>query len=78
MSLTGPPAFRGVFRDDKLARATYSEAAGIARVIPLAVAVPADAEDVSALVAWAQATKTPLVPRGSGSSMAGGAVWSSI
>ena len=52
----------------------YSEAAGIARAMPSAVAIPADPEDVSALVAWAHATSTALVPRGSGSSMGGGAV----
>ena len=66
--------FRGTFRDDLEARAVYSEAAGIARTMPRAVAVPADAEDVVALVRWAAETGTPLVPRGSGSSMAGGAV----
>jgi FAD/FMN-containing dehydrogenase len=66
--------FRGILRTDDDARAVYSEAAGIARIMPLAVAVPADAEDVRALVQWAQATRTPLVPRGSGTSMAGGAV----
>lgn len=70
-----PPAeFRGLFRDDDAARAVYSEAAGIARVLPRAVAVPVDAADVAALARWATATRTPLVPRGSGSSMAGGAV----
>jgi FAD/FMN-containing dehydrogenase len=66
--------FRGVFRDDASARAVYSEAAGIAQVLPRAVAVPVDAEDVVALVRWAASTGTPLVPRGSGSSMAGGAI----
>lgn len=69
-----PAGFRGTFRDDDAARAVYAEAAGIARVIPLAVAVPADAADVATLARWASATETPLVPRGSGSSMAGGAV----
>jgi FAD/FMN-containing dehydrogenase len=69
-----PSDFRGVFRDDEAARAVYSEAAGIAREMPLAVAVPADVDDVAALARWATATRTPLVPRGSGSSMAGGAV----
>ena len=68
------PGFRGVVRDDADARGAYAEAAGIQRRIPLAVAVPADAEDVVTLVRWAAATRTPLVPRGSGSSMAGGAV----
>jgi FAD/FMN-containing dehydrogenase len=71
-----PPSdgFRGVFRDDPSARAVYSEAAGIAQIVPRAVAVPIDADDVVALVRWAARTSTPLVPRGSGSSMAGGAV----
>ena len=72
MALTTPPAgFRGVFRDDLDARAVYSEAAGIARIVPRGVAVPVDADDVCALVRWAAETRTPLVPRGSGSSMAG-------
>ena len=43
---TPPTAFRGVFRDDALARAVYSEAAGVARIMPRAVAVPADADDL--------------------------------
>ena len=66
--------FRGVYRDDLAARAVYSEAAGIAQVMPRAVAVPVDADDVVALGRWAARTGTPLVPRGSGSSMAGGAI----
>src|SRR5579864_5051964 len=74
-----PPAeFRGVFRTDDDARAVYAEAAGIARITPLAVAVPRDADDVSALVRWARDTGTPLVPRGSGSSMSGGAVGAGV
>jgi FAD/FMN-containing dehydrogenases len=54
----------------------YSEAAGIARAMPGAVAVPVDADDVVRLVRWAAATSTPLIPRGSGSSMSGGAIGS--
>jgi len=69
-----PPGFRGTFREDELARAVYSEAAGIARVIPTAVAVPVDADDVVTLVRWAAETRTTLIPRGSGSSMSGGAI----
>ncbi len=72
--LTPPHEFRGVFRIDPSARAVYSEAAGIARMLPRAVAVPVDADDVVALVRWAARTGSPLVPRGSGSSMAGGAI----
>jgi len=69
-----PDNFRGVFREDLDARGAYSEAAGIARIIPLAVAVPVDEEDVSALVRWASREGHALIPRGSGSGMAGGAI----
>lgn len=74
MTTPAPPGFRGIFRVDEEARAVYSEAAGIGRVMPRAVAVPVDADDLSSLVRWAAATRTPLVPRGSGSSMPGGAI----
>lgn len=78
MQPTSPPdhptGFRGTFRSDALARALYAEAAGIARALPQAVAVPADAEDLGVLVRWAHSTGRTLIPRGSGSSMAGGAV----
>ena len=69
-----PPGFRGAFRTDDNARGVYSEAAGIARILPRAIAVPADVDDVATLTAWAQATQTPLIPRGAGSSMAGAAI----
>ncbi|HVD05563.1 MAG TPA: FAD-binding oxidoreductase [Gemmatimonadaceae bacterium] len=72
--MKAPRDFRGVWRDDDAARAVYSEAAGIQRILPRAIAVPADADDVATLVRWAAETTTPLVPRGSGSSMAGGAI----
>lgn len=75
MILTARSAgFRGLLRDDAPACAVYSEAAGIGQIIPLGVAVPADADDAVALVRWAAETGTPLIPRGSGSSMAGGAI----
>jgi FAD/FMN-containing dehydrogenase len=69
-----PTGFRGVYRDDALARAVYSEAAGIGRIVPAAVAVPADADDVVTLVRWAKERSLSLTPRGSGTSMAGGAI----
>lgn len=75
MSLIG---FRGYYREDDLARAVYSEAAGIGRAIPAAVAVPVDPEDVVVLVKWAAQTGTTLIPRGSGSSMAGGAIGNGV
>ena len=72
--LSRPANFRGTFRDDIEARAVYSEAAGIGQIIPRAVAVPLDADDVVALVNWAREQSLSLVPRGSGTSMGGGAV----
>lgn len=71
---TPPPGFRGAFRTDVDARASYSESAGIMRVLPLAVAVPERVEDLQLLCEWASAHGVPLIPRGSGSSMSGGAV----
>lgn len=69
-----PRGFQGIFRTDAEALAAYSEAAGIGRVIPRAVAVPRGPEDVATLVRWALEAGEPLIPRGSGSSMAGGAI----
>src|ERR1051326_1989867 len=73
-----PKSFRGIFRADLDARAVYAEAAGIGSAMPLALAVPADVEDVSVLVRWAHDTQTPLIARGSGSSMAGGAIGAGV
>ncbi|HJU88907.1 MAG TPA: FAD-binding oxidoreductase [Gemmatimonadaceae bacterium] len=73
-----PPSFRGIFRDDETARAVYSEGAGISRAIPAAVAVPADGDDLCELVRWAGEMRAALIPRGSGSGMAGGAVGTGV
>jgi FAD/FMN-containing dehydrogenase len=69
-----PPAVRGVFRTDERARAAYAEGAGIYRIVPLAVCLPADRDDLVALVRWAAEHRVPLVPRGAGSAMGGGNV----
>ena len=73
-TIVRPAGFRGIFRTDDAARAVYSEGAGIARIIPRAIAVPADIPDVETLLRWANDTAMPLIPRGSGSGMAGGAI----
>ncbi|MGQ0645945.1 MAG: FAD-binding oxidoreductase [Gemmatimonadaceae bacterium] len=69
-----PSDFRGTYRTDVDACAVYSESAGIMRVVPLGVAVPDQAEDLQSLCRWAQQHAIPLIARGSGSSMSGGAV----
>jgi len=63
-----------VLRDDRLARELYSEGAGIARTLPLAVAVPANVASAAELVRWARASGYSLMPRGSASGMAAGAI----
>ena len=73
-----PEGFRGVFRTDGDARAVYAEAAGIGRRIPSAVALPQDVDDLSLLVRWAHERAMALIPRGSGSSMPGGAIGDGI
>jgi FAD/FMN-containing dehydrogenase len=69
-----PPAIRGVFRTDRRARAAYAEGAGIFRILPAAVCVPVDREDVASVVHWAGTHGVALVPRGAGSAMGGGNV----
>ena len=76
--LESPADFRGVFRTDLLARAMYAEGAGIARCVPAGVAVPADADDVPTLMRWSKREGVALLPRGSGSGMAGGAVGAGV
>lgn len=71
---TAPRDFRGVFRTDPDARACYSEGAGPYRIVPDAVAVPEDADDLLALVLGARDRRWPLVARGAGSGMPGGNV----
>ncbi len=65
-------------RTDTRARAAYSEGAGIYRVIPSGVAVPASVEEVAALVRWARETRTPLTARGAGSGIPGNAVGAGV
>jgi FAD/FMN-containing dehydrogenase len=69
-----PPKIRGVYRTDARARSAYSEGAGIYRIIPQAVCLPADQEDLTRLVCWAADHGVSLVPRGAGSGMGGGNV----
>jgi FAD/FMN-containing dehydrogenase len=68
------PAIRGTYRTDQRARAAYSEGAGIYRILPRAVCLPADVEDLRVAICWAADHRVPLVPRGAGSAMGGGNV----
>jgi FAD/FMN-containing dehydrogenase len=72
--MTAPPGFEGWFRSDLRARAAYAESAGIYRVLPAAVAVPASVQDLIRLVHWAREEGRRLTARGAGSSIGGSAV----
>jgi len=72
--MSSEPRLRGPFRTDERARAAYAEAAGIYRILPRAVVLPADLDDLVKLVRWAAVERVPLVPRGAGSAMGGGNV----
>ena len=63
---------------DLRTRSAYSEGAGIYRIIPQAVALPQDVDELRRLVAWAAESRTPLVPRGAGSGMPGGNVGAGV
>jgi FAD/FMN-containing dehydrogenase len=69
-----PPSIRGIYRTDSRARAAYAEAAGIYRILPQAVCLPADTDDLKPLIRWAAENRVALVPRGAGSAMGGGNV----
>lgn len=73
-----PSGFVGIWRDDSRARAMFAEGAGIYRVIPRAIAVPATTRALEVLVDWARSTGTPLVPRGAGSAMTGSSLGSGV
>jgi FAD/FMN-containing dehydrogenase len=72
--MSSKPRLRGLFRTDERARAAYAEGAGIYRIVPRAVSLPADLDDLVQLVRWAAAGHVPLIPRGAGSGMGGGNV----
>jgi FAD/FMN-containing dehydrogenase len=69
-----PPDLRGIYRTDMRARAAYAEGAGIYRILPEAISLPADAGDLTQLIRWAAEHRVALVPRGAGSAMGGGNV----
>lgn len=66
--------FRGDIRTDAATRALYSTDASIYQIEPFGAAIPKTQDDLIAAVELAAKYKIPILPRGSGSSLAGQAV----
>ncbi len=62
---------RGGVRTDRMSRLLYSTDASLYQIQPLAVAFPADEEDVIAAVNLAARHRVPILGRGAGTSLAG-------
>lgn len=66
--------FAGELRFDDVTREIYSTDASIYQIRPLGVAFPRSREDVITLVQYARDNDLPLIPRGAGTGLAGGAL----
>ncbi|MEX2286655.1 MAG: anaerobic glycerol-3-phosphate dehydrogenase subunit C [Planctomycetaceae bacterium] len=64
----------GELRCDPLTISMYSSDASLHQIAPLGVAFPRNREDVVALAKYAAEQSVPLIPRGSGTGVAGGAL----
>lgn len=65
---------RGEVRFDRLMRTIYSTDASLYKIHPVGVVFPRDADDVRAAVHCCQSHGVPIVARGAGTGIAGGAV----
>src|SRR5215216_6972502 len=70
--------FRGEIRNDLASRILYSTDASIYQMEPLGVAFPKTQEDLHAAVELAAKYKIPVLPRGSGTSLAGQAIGNAL
>ena len=66
--------FTGEIRNDSASRILYSTDASIYQIEPLGVAIPKTQDDLQVAVELAAKYKIPILPRGSGTSLAGQAV----
>lgn len=69
---------KGKLYNDTMMRTLYATDASAYREMPLAVAIPADVEDIKKLIAFAGAENTSLIPRTAGTSLAGQVVGNGI
>jgi FAD/FMN-containing dehydrogenase/Fe-S oxidoreductase len=69
---------QGEVRFDQTTRMLYSTDASLYQIMPVGVIIPSHADDVQATVEIAARRGIPILPRGSGSSLAGQAVGAAI
>ncbi len=70
--------FRGEIRNDLASRILYSTDASIYQMEPLGVAFPKTQDDLHAAVELAAKYNIPILPRGSGTSLAGQAIGNAL
>lgn len=71
-------SLKGEFVTDIIIRTAYATDASVYRELPLAVAYPADENDIVTLVKFAGEHQIPLIPRTAGTSLAGQVVGAGI
>ncbi len=62
---------KGEILTDSVSRTLYSTDASVYYDVPLAIAIPKDATDISIIIEYANKNKLSLIPRGAGTSLAG-------
>ncbi len=71
-------SFEGELFFDDLSRSIYATDASVYRIVPEGVALPKSISDIQNLITYATATKTALIPRTAGTSLAGQCVGEGI
>ena len=70
--------FRGELHCNRLTTSLYASDAGLYQMSPLGVAYPQDRDDVLTLARYSAETDLPLIARGAGTGIAGGAIGSGL
>src|SRR5512141_2978994 len=70
--------FTGDIRNDLASQVLYSTDASIYQIEPLGVVIPRTQDDLQAVIELAAKYHLPILPRGSGSSLAGQAIGESL
>lgn len=71
-------SIKGELKTDPVYREAFASAACLYRILPQAVAIPQDCEDLASILEFAAQEKIPVTARGAGSSVAGQALGSGI